>query len=90
MLWSQKLTCLVVVSMLFVHMSSSQHWSYGLRPGGKRETNDNVMDSTHHTRCAPGWKTAGAGCHQVSEQQEEYQHSPGRDDCQHAPSSTRI
>ncbi|XP_056427121.1 progonadoliberin-1 [Hyla sarda] len=35
---------LILVLLLSDHMSHSQHWSYGLRPGGKREI-ENIQDT---------------------------------------------
>ncbi|XP_018421290.1 PREDICTED: progonadoliberin-1-like [Nanorana parkeri] len=35
---------LVIALLLSSHMSQAQHWSYGLRPGGKREV-ESLQDS---------------------------------------------
>ncbi|XP_078285059.1 progonadoliberin-1-like [Rhinoraja longicauda] len=46
MLSPRRVLIYLVVGAMLVHLASPQHWSYDLRPGGKRDTS-NAMDSMH-------------------------------------------
>ncbi|OCT90060.1 progonadoliberin-1 [Xenopus laevis] len=39
---------LFLVLLFSAHVSDAQHWSYGLRPGGKRDT-ESLQDMYHET-----------------------------------------
>ncbi|XP_043537645.1 progonadoliberin-1-like [Chiloscyllium plagiosum] len=40
---TKPLVLLLLVSAIFVSLSPAQHWSFDLRPGGKREAADAVV-----------------------------------------------
>nr|AYD60161.1 GnRH1 precursor [Scyliorhinus canicula] len=39
------LVCFALGSAIFVNFLSAQHWSFDLRPGGKREADDDLVES---------------------------------------------